>query len=1067
MRRAAILAVLLLVSRSAYATSYWDQPQNTNGQCGGSPGFLYSNAIDDVSCNPYVPNASVVADTVNTSSVKLSSINSALFTADTVAWVASVGDYFGLRLSALTVDHLTVETANNLSGYQWVRLGIQNIGWQQVTTWYLDPSGTCSDENSGASGHPLCTFAELARRTRGANYTTAVTYNLLSDSRVNDNANFWLTINGGSITIQGTPSVFYTGTVTSFTAQSTTAAADDNELVDNSVPVSFTASGMLADSVIFKRTNSTAVYFWAAKDLGSKTLRTSVPTGSTGLGVASLSPGDTYTAATLPKIYQVRFQANSTGVSADGNITFNQVNINDPYGSYGNVSLILSAFPASLAQAPQVSSTRIQNVYFGQPGNLIGAPAGGSIMNAGIVMAPGGGILSVDGASQVSRVTFQGGRFSVGQQSNVLVTQRLSFYDNATAGSLLIRDNSVMVLSGAIGGLGNSVPIIDIRAHGQVAYNGAIAIFVAGMTSSTTPFLIEPTAYAFSAIPLVNPNGESYIVDYTSQPTGLGIVQSNGSGFFGTVTIGSGLSYNTSTSTLSATGGGGTVTAVTGSGGISVASPSPTPNVTLANFTCGAGTFVSSASTSSGLACTTPVDTGITQLTHDVTAGPGSGSQAANVVGVEDDAVCRGDLLFANEAAPTTPGAGDTRVWADATAKTLTAKDDAGNVSHMARTVASSAGVALTGLANNGSWTTQTFQTPLTACTDYVSVACQTGATDIGGTNATVTITGIENAATMRGDIVATNVAAPSTPATGKTAIYVDNGTKNIVALNDAGVKNHGIQNFTCGTSPQTFIKQVSSDGSSTCAQAAFSDLSGSAACGQMPALTGDVTTSAGSCATSLATIITSAIVTAPRVTYDVHGRITATSQGYDGTTVTLNGSNQLDAVGLTDGSGTNFTTSGSFVAGQPLIATAGNHITTNSLASLGVAQTINFDYFGGPPSAAWLVTGNDSLTKTFGGFAVEYPQGMIAGSARLRCVNGLNTGTGYTNMVFTVTRNASATTTTLSIPASSATAAFDSGSHSLAGGAATDTFGVEITYTGFTSPGGITDFTCTVVLSP
>jgi hypothetical protein len=45
--------------------------------------------------------------------------------------------------------------------------------------------------------------------------------------------------------------------------------------------------------------------------------------------------------------------------------------------------------------------------------------------------------------------------------------------------------------------------------------------------------------------------------------------------------------------------------------------------------------------------------------------------------------------------------------------------------------------------------------------------------------------------------------------------------------------------------------------------QPAFSDLSGSVACGQMPALTGAVTSSAGSCATSGGTTITQVTTTA------------------------------------------------------------------------------------------------------------------------------------------------------------------------------------------------------------
>src|SRR6185437_15064856 len=70
---------------------------------------------------------------------------------------------------------------------------------------------------------------------------------------------------------------------------------------------------------------------------------------------------------------------------------------------------------------------------------------------------------------------------------------------------------------------------------------------------------------------------------------------------------------------------------------------------------------------------------------------------------------------------------------------------------------------------------------------------------------------------------------------------------------NDAGTVNHGAQTFTC--SAHQFETALADTGASTCAQPAFSDLSGSATCAQLPALTGDVTTSAGSCATTLANI--------------------------------------------------------------------------------------------------------------------------------------------------------------------------------------------------------------------
>jgi hypothetical protein len=62
-------------------------------------------------------------------------------------------------------------------------------------------------------------------------------------------------------------------------------------------------------------------------------------------------------------------------------------------------------------------------------------------------------------------------------------------------------------------------------------------------------------------------------------------------------------------------------------------------------------------------------------------------------------------------------------------------------------------------------------------------------------------------------------------------------------------------------------------------AQAQFSDLGGSEACSQTPTLTGDVTTSAGSCATTMASVVTASscgdATHSCGLTYDAKGRIT------------------------------------------------------------------------------------------------------------------------------------------------------------------------------------------------
>lgn len=119
------------------------------------------------------------------------------------------------------------------------------------------------------------------------------------------------------------------------------------------------------------------------------------------------------------------------------------------------------------------------------------------------------------------------------------------------------------------------------------------------------------------------------------------------------------------------------------------------------------------------------------------------------------------------------------------------------------------------------------------------------------------TLLNIPNDVPMAGDVLATAIAAPSTPASGKGRVYVDSTSKNLAVKDDAGVVKHGVQ--TKASVSSNFLTAIADNGVVTAAQPAFSDVSGSAACAQLPALTGGVTTGAGSCAT---TVITNANLT-------------------------------------------------------------------------------------------------------------------------------------------------------------------------------------------------------------
>lgn len=117
-----------------------------------------------------------------------------------------------------------------------------------------------------------------------------------------------------------------------------------------------------------------------------------------------------------------------------------------------------------------------------------------------------------------------------------------------------------------------------------------------------------------------------------------------------------------------------------------------------------------------------------------------------------------------------------------------------------------------------------------------------------GGT-CSVSVVGVESAATVKGYLATNVVVAPSTPSTGVANLYVDSTSDNFCSKNSLGLIDHGIQS-NAGLANK-WVSAIADDGTVTLSQPAFSNLTGSATCAQLPALTGDITTSAGSCATT------------------------------------------------------------------------------------------------------------------------------------------------------------------------------------------------------------------------
>lgn len=493
------------------------------------------NGVGNINGQPIA--AVIVATTVNGSGTPLSGISAvALAAGSTLAWVASVGAYFRLQISALPVDHITVETASGLGGAQWLRLNLLNAVWEAQATWWIDPqnsSGTASDENSGFTNTTqLRTYGEHARRLFDAqpvNVTVSVSSNLTAGD-----APSYSCRGAGPLTFQGVPTVLHTGAVTTFTNQVSTAAADDIEIVDATIPASFTASGLLVSAVLFKRTNGAARYWWASKDLGGAspacTLRISVP-NTTGGGASTLANGDTYTASTLPTAPALSFP--SMDVSG---VALQFLDLSGD--SRTDLPDTVSRNHCWASQLPPVAHVNPGINAVGSAGNIVSALA--SIRGATLQgLIRGSGIQSLqltNGQFTVNGPTLQGVGLLVIGPAFIEVLARISIHDVTTpAAMLVVQEGGRAGIQnlGCIGGKGNTVKIANLgEGTGAIRQGGQLMLSVAtpwvtGSTTDTTPITLANSSFTVATIAaLQGPAGCNLTGGYTL--SGTAAVAANG-----------------------------------------------------------------------------------------------------------------------------------------------------------------------------------------------------------------------------------------------------------------------------------------------------------------------------------------------------------------------------------------------------------------------------------------------------------------------------------------------------------------------------------------------------------
>lgn len=373
------------------------------------------------------PGTTLRADGIAVGTVQLASLASAALSEGSLCWVDSVGDFYRLAQSTLATTPLTVIAASGKAGYVWQRLGTPNLDWAARTAWWVDPanvSAAANDENTGASGAPLATFAELGRRLKGATFTqTLITVTLMSNGANTDPLVLDGVKAGGAfpaLNIVGVPTVIASGRTISNPRNPAVTANDHFEITDTGA--TFTP---WIQKYILHRTNGTPAYFWPYKDLGSGHLQISPPINPASTGaIQVLSNGDTYEVLQLPTFADVYMTGQSALLLVQVSLVTN-VGTAAIGGSFATPAgtgvltldrVLLGGASPTLGNAEGAVQLSLQNV-------CLPASAGGGAMQGPVSIW--GGLFAGDGST--TALEFTEGYSLGGNASNVLTLGGIQF----------------------------------------------------------------------------------------------------------------------------------------------------------------------------------------------------------------------------------------------------------------------------------------------------------------------------------------------------------------------------------------------------------------------------------------------------------------------------------------------------------------------------------------------------------------------------------------------------------------------------------------------------------------
>lgn len=371
--------------------------------------------------------------------------------------------------------------------------GVTTFPWTGNSAWYVDTS-TGSDSAAGTVGAPLATVNEIARRLGTSRLTAAMTVQLTGNMVAGDNPVFRFRVEPGiTFTLTGVPTVIYTGAVTSYAAAAASPSTGDDQLEDTSVPTSFTASGMLANGVLFQRTSGGAAEWYAAKDLGTKILRVSRPMNTGTFTEVALSAGQTYTASTLPSVNEMKFDE-----TAALSVILDKVYSPTAFATWASTCLW---FSRSWLVTPQLGAVYVFNCAISGGGTMSGLVIAGGLagIQSGMFRHTGAGAftfyettanLGFTQTWQGIQLQVQHGFLDIGGGTGVFPMRS---YDVTSGFPLTVSyyGRIWMVAGVTFSGSGN-VNIAKVSIQSQIAHVAATP-WIAGSASSGTPITVNGT----------------------------------------------------------------------------------------------------------------------------------------------------------------------------------------------------------------------------------------------------------------------------------------------------------------------------------------------------------------------------------------------------------------------------------------------------------------------------------------------------------------------------------------------------------------------------------------------